>query len=45
MSYHASNKKCKEIFIAGIPWPLSEDPSPVKNGDGLVIPRLRPAPP
>ncbi len=33
MSYHASNKKCKETFIASIPWPLSEDPSPLKNGD------------
>jgi len=33
MSYHALNKKCKETFIASIPWPLSEDPSPLKNGD------------
>jgi len=35
MSYHVSNKKCMETFIASIPWPLSKDPSPLKNGDWI----------
>jgi hypothetical protein len=38
MSYHASNKKCKETFIASIPWPLSKGPSPLKNGDWISDP-------
>ncbi len=38
MSYHASNKKYKDTFIAYIPWPLFEDPSPLKNGDWISDP-------
>jgi hypothetical protein len=45
MSYHASNKKCKETFIASIPWPLSEDPSPLKNGDWINDPTPAIGPP
>jgi hypothetical protein len=45
MSYHASNKKCKETFIASIPWPLSEDPSPLKNGDWISDPAPSTGPP
>jgi hypothetical protein len=40
MSYHAANKKCKETFIASIPWPLTRDPSPLKNGDWISDPAL-----
>jgi hypothetical protein len=28
MSYHASNKKCKDSIIASIPWQLIESTSP-----------------
>jgi hypothetical protein len=35
MSYHASNKKCKESIIASIPWTLTESPSPLRNGDWI----------
>jgi hypothetical protein len=45
MSYHASNKKCKETFIASIPWPLSEDTSPFKNGDWISDPEPVACPP
>jgi hypothetical protein len=45
MSYHASNKKCKETFIASIPWPLSEDPNPLKNGDWISNPPPSTSPP
>ncbi len=31
MSYHASNKKHKDTFIACIPWPLFGAPSPPKK--------------
>jgi hypothetical protein len=45
MSYHVSNKKCKETFIASIPWLVSEDPSPLKNGDWISNPALSTGPP
>jgi hypothetical protein len=45
MSYHASNKKCKETFIASIPWPLFEDTSPLKNGDWISDPAPATGPP
>jgi hypothetical protein len=45
MSYHASNKKCKETFITSIPWPLSEDPNPLKNGDWISDPVPSTGPP
>ncbi|CAK9233230.1 unnamed protein product [Sphagnum troendelagicum] len=35
MSYHASNKKCKESIIASIPWTLTESSSPMRNGDWI----------
>ncbi len=45
MSYHASNKKCKETFIASIPWPLSEGTSPLKNEDWISDPEPVAGPP
>jgi hypothetical protein len=45
MSYHASNKKCKETFIASIPWPLFEHTSPFKNGDWISDPEPVACPP
>jgi hypothetical protein len=35
MSYHASNKKCKDSIIASIPWLLTESTSPLRNGDWI----------
>ncbi len=45
MSYHASNKKGKETFIASIPWPLSKGPSPLENGDWISDPTPLTGPP
>jgi hypothetical protein len=45
MSYHPSNKKCKETFIASIPWPLSEGTSPLKKGDWISDPEPLAGPP
>jgi hypothetical protein len=45
MSYHASNRKYKETFIANIPWLLSEDSSPLKSGDWISNPAPLSGPP
>jgi hypothetical protein len=33
MSYHASNRQCKEAIIASIPWRLEESSNTSKEGD------------
>ncbi len=38
MSYHASNKKCKDSIIANILWLLTESTSPLRNGDWISNP-------
>jgi hypothetical protein len=38
MSYHASNKKCKDSIITSIPWQLTESTSPLRNGDWISDP-------
>jgi hypothetical protein len=38
MSYHASNKKCKDSIIANILWLLTESTSPLRNGDWINDP-------
>ncbi len=38
MSYHASNKKCKDSIIASIPWLLTKSTSPLRNGDWISNP-------
>jgi hypothetical protein len=45
MNYHVANKKCKETFIASIPWPMSEDPTPLKKRDWVSDPSPPSGPP
>ncbi len=45
LSYHVANKKHKETLIASIPWPISEDPTPLKRGDWVSDPAPPSGPP
>jgi hypothetical protein len=38
MSYHASNRQCKEAIIASIPWRLEESSNTPKEGDWISNP-------
>jgi hypothetical protein len=38
MSYHTSNKKCKDSIIVSIPWLLTKSTSPLRNRDWISDP-------